>query len=425
MKRYLLIPMAMVLLFCSSCIRDLEEEGIHEQMIARGKVMEPISQQPVEGMRVRLIGPRVTTPVTVYSESTTAADGTFELALEYSNLIKGCIVEVYADSLYDSTSVKLESRGFGQEYYDLGTLYVNGPELPTVVTNAEITGISATIAHSGGCVTTSGKSAVVQRGLCWSKLQYPTIKNSYTTNGRGEGEFTSTMENLEAGTTYYVRAYAINGVGTAYGRQINFTTLSGLPVVGTQANTLSGITATSAVSGGKVTADGGFPVTQRGVCWSVSPNPTISNACTIDGNGTGSFISTLTGLTPGTTYYLRAYATNQNGTVYSMQRTFTTLSGLPTVATTDVTNISSTNTVCGGNVTTDGGFLVTVRGVCYSTSPNPTTSSPHTSDGSGVGLYTSYLTGLTPNTTYYYRAYATNANGTVYGDEKSFCTIVQ
>lgn len=422
MKRYLLIPLALVLLFCSSCIRDLEEEGIHEQMTARGKVVEQTSQQPVEGMYVRLVGTQNTTPVTVYAETTTSAEGIFELAIEYSNLIKGCKVEVYADSLYDGTSVELESRGFGQEYYDLGTLYVNGPELPTVETYAEVTGISATMAHCGGNVTSSGKSSVVRRGLCWSKLQYPTINNAYTTNGRGEGEFTATIENLEVGTTYYVRAYATNGVGTAYGQQITFTTLSGLPVIGPQANAISSITATSAVSGGEVTADGGFTVTQRGVCWSVSPDPTISNARTIDGNGTGSFISTLTGLTPGTTYYLRAYATNQNGTVYSQQRTFTTLSGLPAVTTTAANNITSTNAVCGGNVTADGGFLVTARGVCYSTSPNPTISSPHTSDGSGTGSYTSHLTGLTPNTTYYYRAYATNANGTVYGEERTFAT---
>ena len=423
MKRYLLIPI--FLLLCTSCIRDLEEEGIHEQMIARGKVVEQASQQPVEGLHVRLIGTRSSSPMNVYTETNTAADGTFELSLDYSTLIKGCAVEVFADSLYDGTSIELESRGFGQEYYDLGTLYVNGPELPTVVTSTEINGIAATVAHGGGNVTSSGKSTVIRRGLCWSKLQYPTIVNAYTTNGRGEGEFTATMENLEVGTTYYVRAYATNGVGTAYGQQVTFTTLSGLPVIASQASPVSSITATSAVSGGEVTADGGFTITQRGVCWSVSPDPTISNARTIDGNGTGSFISTLTGLTPGTTYYLRAYATNQNGTVYSEQRIFTTLSGLPAVITTSATNITSTNAVCGGNVTTDGGFLVTARGVCYSTSPNPTTSSPHTSDGSGIGSYTSHLTGLTPNTTYYYRAYATNANGTMYGEEQCLITSLQ
>ena len=420
MKRYLLIPIIMLL--CAACIRDLAEEGIYEQMTARGKVVEQTSQQPVEGIHVRLIGTRTSSPMNVYAETFTAADGTFELSLDYSTLIKGCFVEVFADSLYDGTSIELESRGFGQEYYDLGTLYVNGPELPTVVTSTEINGIAATVAHGGGNVTSSGKSTVIRRGLCWSKLQYPTIVNAYTTNGRGEGEFTATMENLEVGTTYYVRAYATNGVGTAYGQQVSFTTLSGLPVISTQASPISSITATSAVSGGEVTDDGGFAVTQRGVCWSTSPDPTISNARTVDGNGTGTFVSTLINLTPGTTYYLRAYATNQNGTVYSQQRTFSTLNGNAVVTTTTVTNVTSTTAICGGEVISDGGFTVTTRGVCYSTTPNPTVSSPHTSDGSGTGSFVSNLTPLTPNTTYYYRAYATNANGAVYGEERNFTT---
>ena len=413
----------MVLLF-TGCIRDLVDEGVYDQMTARGKVVEQASQRPVENIHVRLIGTQGSTPVNVCAETTTAADGTFAFPLDHSTLIKGCAVEVFADSLYDGTYIELESRGFGQEYYDLGTLYVNGPELPTVITSTEIDGIEATMAHGGGNVTASGKSTVFRRGLCWSKLQYPTVANAYTTNGFGEGEFTATMENLDVGTTYYVRAYATNGVGTAYGQQVSFTTLSGLPVIAAEASPLSGITATSATSGGEVTEDGGFMVTQRGVCWSVSPDPTISNARTIDGNGTGSFISTLTGLTPGTTYFLRAYATNQNGTVYSQQRTFSTLSGLPVLGPQDSipVSITATNAVINSSVVSDGGFPVTARGVCFSTSPTPTISAPHTTDGSGTGAFTSNLTKLSPGTTYYYRAYATNAIGTVYGEERTFST---
>ncbi len=422
MKLYLLI--LIILMLCTSCIRNLDEEGIHEQMTARGKVVEQVSQHPVEGIYVRFVGTHSSSPVNVYAETITTAYGTFELPLDYSTLIKGCAVEVFADSLYDGTSIELESRGFGQEYYDIGTLYVNGPELPTVVTSTEINGIAATVAHGGGNVTSSGKSTVIRRGLCWSKLQYPTVANAYTTNGRGEGEFTTTMESLEVGTTYYVRAYATNGVGTAYGQQVSFTTLNGLPVISAQSSPVTNITATSAMSGGEVTDDGGFPVLHRGVCWSVSPGPTISNARTVDGNGTGSFISTLSGLTPSTTYYLRAYATNQNGTVYSQQRTFSTLSGLPVMSTqaTTPTSVTATSAVINSSVVSDGGFPVTVRGVCYSTTPTPTISSPHTADGSGTGPYTSNLTNLTSNTTYYYRAYAKNAIGTVYGEERSFTT---
>ncbi len=88
---------------------------------------------------------------------------------------------------------------------------------------------------------------------------------------------------------------------------------------------VSNITQTTATSGGNVTSDGGANVTARGVCWSTSQNPTISNSHTTDGNGTGSFTSNLINLNPNTTYYVRAYATNEKGTSYGEQRSFTTL----------------------------------------------------------------------------------------------------
>ena len=96
---------------------------------------------------------------------------------------------------------------------------------------------------------------------------------------------------------------------------------------------------------------------------------------------------------------------------------------LPTVTTNDVTNITTSSATCGGNVTSDGGFDITARGVCWSTNPNPTINDNKTSDGSGTGSFTSNLINLTENTAYYFRAYATNEKGTSYGEEKSFKTL--
>ena len=90
--------------------------------------------------------------------------------------------------------------------------------------------------------------------------------------------------------------------------------------------TLTSITAITAISGGNVTSDGGGSITARGVCWSTNPGPTISNAKTSDGNGTGNFSSTLTALTPETKYYVRAYATNSAGTSYGNEISFTSIS---------------------------------------------------------------------------------------------------
>ena len=94
----------------------------------------------------------------------------------------------------------------------------------------------------------------------------------------------------------------------------------------------------------------------------------------------------------------------------------------PQVITTEIFDITSNSATSGGNVISYGGSNVTARGVCWSTSVNPTIADSHTIDGSGVGVYSSYLTGLISSTTYYVRAYATNSAGTAYGNQISFTT---
>jgi len=96
---------------------------------------------------------------------------------------------------------------------------------------------------------------------------------------------------------------------------------------------------------------------------------------------------------------------------------------LPSVTTNAISNITSMGATGGGTVTFDGNTTVTARGVCWSTSPNPTLSDSYTTDGTGLGAFTSSINGLTANTTYYVRAYATNSVGTVYGNEESFTTL--
>ncbi len=406
----------LIVLF-SSCVRDLEQEGIYTEGIVKGLVLERTSQQPVGGLTVQLVCNDATLATT-----TTATDGTFRLPLTAERQSHGCKVVVSADSLYIGCTAEVPDRGFGQKEYDLGVLYVDGPGLPVVHTHAVASdAVGATTATLSGSVTEAGRSTITSRGFVYSTLQYPTLADGSVSVGGTLGDFSATAGGLQPTTTYYVRAYATNGVGTSYGEQRMFTTLSGLPSVQTAAEvTLLG--GGTAQSGGTVTGDGGFSVTARGVCWSVSPEPTVSNLHTVDGSGTGTFVSTITGLHSSTTYYVRAYATNANGTVYGEQRTVTTPSGLPTVVTATATAVTATTAVCGGNVTADGGYAVIQRGVCYSTTPSPTTASPHTTDGSGTGSFVSNLTNLTPNTTYHYRAYAINATGTVYGEERSLVT---
>ena len=331
-------------------------------------------------------------------------------------------IQVILAVLFCFLTVTCEKDPVAQE----GTyVYVNGQLVhqPTVTTN-EISDVTPSTASCGGNVTNDGGSKVIARGVCWSKSQNPIVGDSCTKDGGDTGDFTSSITGLSANTTYYVRAYATNAAGTAYGALQSFkTTVGDLPAVTTA--TASNVTDTSATCGGDVTAAGSTSVIARGVCWSSSPSPTISNSHTSDGEGTGSFTSSITGLALNTTYYVRAYATNAAGTSYGEQQTFrTTLGAKPTVSTNFVSDITIYTATCGGDVTNSGSTPVTARGVCWSYSQNPTVGNYHTTDGSGTGNYTSSITGLSANTTYYVRAYATNAAGTAYGALQSFKTTV-
>jgi hypothetical protein len=166
-----------------------------------------------------------------------------------------------------------------------------------------------------------GSADVIAKGVCWSLVANPTIDDNLTFNGISEGPFVSSLTGLAPATTYYLRAYATNSVGTAYGEQVEFTTAA-LSQISTA--DVTSITTSQASSGGSIVTDGGSPVLTRGVCWSTTPGPTIANTKTTDGTGLGAFVSTITGLAAGTTYYVRAYGTTAVETFYGNEISFTT-----------------------------------------------------------------------------------------------------
>ncbi|HOP31568.1 MAG TPA: fibrobacter succinogenes major paralogous domain-containing protein [Spirochaetota bacterium] len=194
---------------------------------------------------------------------------------------------------------------------------------PSVTTDV-ITNITATTATCGGNVNADGDAAVTARGVCWSTSDYPTVEDSKTTDGWGVGSFTSNLDNLLPNTTYYVRAYATNYAGTVYAGTKTFTTLSGPHIPSVAIRWLTNITSTSASCSCNVSSEGGTSTTGRGVCWDIIENPTIEDSKTTDGLGSGDYISDISGLSPYTTYYVRAYATNSEGTAYGQQIVFTT-----------------------------------------------------------------------------------------------------
>lgn len=230
-----------------------------------------------------------------------------------------------------------------------------------------------------------------------------------------------TITNIKGGEKYGYKIIAVAGDNKSNERQTFLT-----PILGATLTTInvSAITSTTAVSGGNIMSEGSSSVVSRGVCYGTNQNPLISGNKTINGSGSGIFSSTLTGLTPNTLYYLRAYATNSSETTYGNEVSFKTniAYSLATVTTGSATRITSRNAVLGGEVLSDGNSTVFERGICYNTNQHPTLDNYKVQMGSGTGTFSDTLTGLIPCTTYYARAYAINSQGTAYGVEISFIT---
>jgi hypothetical protein len=215
-------------------------------------------------------------------------------------------------------------------------------ELPTVSTD-RIDGISYKAATVVSSVSKDGNSSLTDKGIVYGKNPNPTVLTAINmpNSGNGIGTFNTNLSNLEMGTTYYVRTYATNSVGTAYSEQKTFTTLAtAAPTL--YSNTISDILQESAKCGGNITSQGSSPVTERGLVWSTSPAPTMSSpgkaiATTV---GLGPYTLTMTGLVPGTKYYVRAFATNGELTGYGYEGSFTTLQSFavaPTLTTNAIT----------------------------------------------------------------------------------------
>lgn len=297
----------------------------------------------------------------------------------------------------------------------------SGAAYPTLTTGS-VSSITSTSANAGGNISSDGGAAVSVRGLVYGTASNSTISNTILTIGSGTGGFSGTLTGLTPNTTYYVRAYATNSAGTGYGNEISFQTLPiAVPTLVT--TDASGITQTTVTTGGTISNDGGATITERGIVYGTSSNPTTTNTKVSSGSGTGSFSINVTALTPNTTYYIRSYAINSAGTGFGNNITFqTTVPAVPSLTTREILNITNTTATGGGSITNDGGSSITAKGICWGTSPNPTTADSKTTDGTGTTTFNSFITGLSANVTYFVRAYATNSTGTGYGNQQTFTT---
>ena len=267
----------------------------------------------------------------IYSDTSKVSFSTFErtgkdkLKLKsqpYSVKVDGRKITSY--NWDNTTKVLIINRSTGNNV-EVSLIKDDVAIIPPEVTTAQISSVTSYDAVCGGAVTDDGGSDVISRGVCWNNSGNPTIADHKTTDGSGTGNFTSYLTGLHPDTRYYLRAYATNSAGTTYGNQISFITAKTVVNPSVSTSAVTDIAETSAICGGTVISSGGGDVTERGVCWSTAQNPTISDPRTTDGSGTGSFESILTGLSSGTEYHVRAYATNAAGTGYGETLTFTTL----------------------------------------------------------------------------------------------------
>ena len=225
------------------------------------------------------------------------------------------------------------------------------PVAPTVKT-LSTSGVTSNSAICYGNLVSEGNSTVTTMGICYGTIANPDTLGNHISMAGVVGNFSANLSSLTGGTTYHYRAYARNAIGLSYGVDSTFTTATSAvtPVVTTVNYT--NLAPFSVDINCNVLNDGGSTVTARGICYSTGTSPTLLNTHTSETGTTGTFTSSLTGLTQGTTYYVRAYATNSIGTSYGNQISFTTTYFIPTYTISQVKGINaqgvadSINTYC-------------------------------------------------------------------------------
>jgi len=319
---------------------------------------------------------------------------------------------------YYVTAYAVNSAGttYGNE-----TFFTTQISLPTVITSpvTEYTSTSATV---GGSVTDNGGFEITVRGIYWGTEPNPRLTGTRLEMGSGDGDFSQTFTELNRSITYYVIAFATNIKGTSYGSEISFSTEPELPIVITA--TILDITPYSATAGGVVSSSGGSDVTERGIYWGTTAAPVTTGTKLVIDSGTGSFADTLDNLTPGTTYYVTAYAINSIGTAYGEEKSFLTIGKEPIIdEILDYKDLTTNGVVLSG-VIAPGELSTTITFEVGLTTSYGTSVEADESPLTEKDTVSVTITGLTPNTLYHYRIVAANDLGTVYSADSTFTTVI-
>lgn len=306
----------------------------------------------------------------------------------------------------------------------------------TEVTTSAVTNISSTSATFNGSIPDAGLPAYTERGFCYSTEHNPTIANNkLKVSGTGEGNFSLQVNNLQYPVLYYVCAYAIQDGNVIYGNTVSFSTE--FNIVSVTTSSVTEITSTSAKLNGIITDAGSPSYTQRGFCYSTNnPAPTISdNKVSSFASSTGSFSSTINNLEKGKTYYVRAFAYQDNRYVYGSTVYFKTNED-PSVSTDGVTSLTKYDPFGGGffyqwkatfngTVISSGSPEYSKRGFVYGTTIDPTVGNGTniSLSGSGTGRFSTTVDDLADSKIYYVRAYVKVGNKYYYGESVKISTF--
>lgn len=295
-------------------------------------------------------------------------------------------------------------------------------DVPVVQTlgSAEVGSDGATLS---GTVLTDNGASITERGFVWMQGDgTPTTSNSKLKASGTTGDFTATLSGLDPNKKYSFRAYAINSVGTAYGAVMTFSTIADLPSL--SATKVSNLNTTSATFTSSVISHGGETVSEVGFYYSKSEDVSVATAFKVtESYSSDTFVIDVGDLEIGTQYYVRAYAKNSAGEALNPIVSFKTVSTEPSVKTTGSSEVTAYSALLSGEVLDDNGEPVTECGfVWLKGTSTPTTSSQKITLEGTLGAISATLSGLEPDQTYTFRAYAKNSKGTAYGDPMTFTT---
>lgn len=312
----------------------------------------------------------------------------------------------------------------------IGTSYGEEITFTTIPDVVKLTTLAATdITHNeatlGGSISDTGGNAITERGVCFGTEANPTLSGTHAASSSTADRFTVRLTELTPRTTYHARAYVTTEAETTYyGDDITFTTTYEIFPGEVGATTVSAFGTTFATFNSTIVSSGNGTVSDCGFVYALASGPTLNQGTKLScgERQSGDFSSTATNLKENTTYYVRAYITNDKGTAYGDETSFTTLAiTVPKLSSVTVSDVTASAAIFEAQVVDFGNGTLTDAGFVLGTSPNPVTDHRRLSCGATSDL-SATASGLQRATTYYVRAYAINEKGTAYGEQQTFTT---